>query len=480
MMWLINKRLSSFLSLHYGIVLILINIFAISCVSKNIQYEVPPSRHALTRTSQLHVDSFSGQNFEFMKNILIQEIYRIPNFDYLELYPDENQEQAAIISGEILVYSARDESEQRDKINVKLIQRDIIKRPEGSSQRIRKRVFDFAEVPFRERAVHRTLDLQIRFTVTSAITGKILYKNIEKTSYQQSYIGEERILLIPRAADEMERLGRKLSLQFLERLNPSLSRKKLVLETGSASVPNTFEYATLGHPKILKGNRFAVAQDYDLAIKIWNYVLFSPPPYKNAQTFEFTDNAYENFKTANVPPRLIQSLLKWYGQTLSLAELERELPKVIGITQFRNYGAIIKSHARATKEEDNLNLAAAHNNIGSVYRLQSKLRLAAYHYAKANSYRPLEKYAQAWTDIQQEMGDFDPLNPLVKNTIEAAVSDIPPPDALVKAENVLAEVQARDKEGFPQIQSIELPFLFQENRPSANPSTNEPRTLDLN
>ena len=463
------------------LVMSLISVLLLSgCLSKKIHYEIPPSHHALTEISQLHVDQFSGEDASFLKDILIQEIYKIPNFDYRESYPD-GEEHAAVISGEVLVYSIRDEKEDRRKTQVSLIQRDVIQRPQRTSDRIRKRVYDFAEVPFQERAIHRTLDLDIQFTVTSANTGRILYTNKEKNSFQQSYIGEDNILLMPLEEDEMERLGRQLIRRFLEKLNPSLSRKTLELEVGTAPLPLTLGVADVGHPRILHGNRYAVVEDYEKAIKIWNYVIFAPQGFHNDEEFVFSNEAYAQLRMAKFPDRVIQSLLELHHQTLTLEELDAILPQLVGRSHFRQYSAIIKTHARTSKAVDGLNLAAAHYNLGSVYRLQNRLPLAAYHFAQANAFSPQEKYAQAWTDVQHELGDFNPLDTLMDRTIEAAGKLFPPPEALVKIEEVFADFEEDDtlKDGYPQLKPIVLEVLIDENREDAAPLDQESETAPL-
>ncbi|MBF0286543.1 MAG: hypothetical protein HQM14_01880 [SAR324 cluster bacterium] len=456
-------------------------LFLAGCLPKRVHYEIPPSHHALTGISQLHVDEFAGQNALFFKDILIQEIYKIPNFDYQEIYPT-GSEYAAIITSKVMVYSVRNEKELRDQNRVKLIQRDIVQRPKGSSERIRKRIFDFVEVPYKERAVHRTLDLNISFTVTSAKTNKILYKNTEKVSFQQSYIDEEEILLMPLSQDEMERLGRLLIRRFLEKINPSLSRKSLELEIGTAPLPLSLGMADVGHPRILNGNRYAVIQDYEKAIKIWNYVVFSPQPFASEEIFEFNDRVFAQLKSAKLPPRIIQSLLELHNDSFSLEELNEILPKLIGQRNYLIYSTIIKTHARAAKNRDRLNLAAAHYNLGSVYQLQNKLSLAAYHFAQANAYNPNEKYAQAWTDVQHELGDYNPLDTLMDRTIEAASKQLPPSEALVKVEKRLAGLEegSDNKKDYPELKPTELPILFEENRDTSASSQQTPSpVLDL-
>ena len=74
-----------------------------------------------------------------------------------------------------------------------------------------------------------------------------------------------------------------------------------------------------------------------------------------------------------------------------------------------------------------MNLAAAHYNIGSVYKLRNEMELAAYHFARANAYNPYEKYALAWNEIQHIIGDYNPFDDLNERNVESAAK-IPPPD----------------------------------------------------
>lgn len=441
-------------------------VFLFGCISKQVHYEIPPSRHALTHISQLHVDQFAGQDALLFKDILIQEIYRIPNFDYEEVFPDGDP-HAAAISGEVLVYSVRDNPELRDKTQVSLIQKDALELPEGDNQRLRQQVFDFVEVPFQERAIHRTLDLDIRFVVASATSGKVLYQNTERQSFQQSYVGEKNILAMPLARDEMERLGTRLIHRFLEKINPSLSSKTLQLETGTAPLSWTWDLVDVGHPRILAANRHAIAEDYEKAIKSWNYVIFSPQSFDQDE-FLFTDEVYANLKAAQLPEKVIEPLLELRDQLFTLPELDKTLPQLIGVKDFRKYNSIIKAHARSSNSQDRLNLAAAHYNLGAVYRLQNKLDLAAYHFAQANAFSPKEKYAQAWTDVQHELEDFSSFDTMMERTIEKASKQLAPADALVRATAEAKEEDA-DNAKYPTLQPVELPMLFEESQEVVQP-----------
>ncbi|MGK5090625.1 hypothetical protein WDW89_01265 [Deltaproteobacteria bacterium TL4] len=448
-----------------GALLILVS----ACISTHIEYDIPPSSYAITGITSIYVDTFTGQKAGPFKDTLIRETYKTPVFDSLDHYP-KPRENAAIISGEVLIYAIRDEEVTRPKKVINLIKHDLQSRPDNSSNRLRQQAFEFVEVSFEERVIHRVLDLQIRLIVTSTKTSQVLYQKDEIISFQQSYLGEDAIREIPSAEHEMQKLGQKLFQRFLEKLNPALRTKTLVLETGSAPVPWTAKLVDLGHPGILSGNRFAVRGEYERAIKIWNYVIFAPYVFESSEHFHFTDTVYAQLNAALLPRVVIQPLLKLHEQTFNLIEIDRILIKLLSRDQFQNYGMIIKSHARTSKNRDSKNLAAAHYNLGSVYQLLNKMKLAPYHFAQANAWSPKAKYAQAWTDIQHELGNYNPLDTLMDRTIEEAGKQPPPPEALVQPSLAIAtdkKTVVEEHEGYERLKPEELPLLFEENtRPS--------------
>jgi hypothetical protein len=100
-----------------------------------------------------------------------------------------------------------------------------------------------------------------------------------------------------------------------------------------------------------------------------------------------------------------------------------------------------------------------------VYRLQQRWSLAAYNFAQANAYQPGIKYAQAWTDMQVAAGNYNPLDNLAKNTIEAARTTPPPEDALVQpraASAIIQPVSQPAEMESTRIEPVELPFLSED------------------
>ena len=416
----------SFLVLHLLAVLL-----ASGCSVTHIYHAVPPSPKALSDINSLHVDQFQGERSELFSKILIHEINQRPRLKYLAVYPDISIKKAAVLSAEVRRYSVLDKEEMQHRTHISLVEHRVMqKNPAGLN--IFRRSFEFVEKPYNERLIHRTLDLEIAFKITDIAGVKTLYSNSENASLQQSYSGEENILLIPVASDEMTRIAQLLIQKFLDRINPEPIEHVVELEKGTSPLPWTMGLLDFGHPRIIRYNHFATVSRYDLALKGWNYVLFEPRVYHKSERFIFTDDVYTRLKKADLPHTTLQPLLEIHEKSFAPDEINMVLLGLIPNQDFERYAQIIKSHARISQNIDRLNLAAAHYNLGTVYHLRNELELAAYHFAQANAYNPHERYSQAWTDLQHLQGDYNPLDTLMDRSVESAGKRPPPKGALLQ------------------------------------------------
>ncbi len=428
-----------------------------ACSIKKISYPVTPSPHRLVEVFGFHIDEFKGRGHFLLKDILISQIHRIPNFEYSESYPISKH--AAIISANVLAYSAKDEVLQKNKQQVRLVAEDSPK----SQQLLKATQLKFIEVPHQMLVMHRTLTLQVEIQVRHATSQKILYQNLEKIAFQQTYFGKEQVSLAPDSNDEIERLGQLLFKRFLDKLNPAFQNQTLVLESGSSSL--VWGLFPKEHSGILKGNRYALEGNYEQALKTWSYVTFFPSPFGTKEFFTFDDTFYEKTRMAQIPNIILETLLPYHGQTFSLEQINALLPKIMTRQDFIEHANVIKIHARQEKNQDNVNLAAAHYNLGSVYQIQGKLELASYHFARANAYHPRQKYAQSWTDTQTKFGTLDP------------ASNMPAFDEIATPRNARIQTQStqKDKEMANRSQTVitpsELPVLIEENKQLSQPQT---------
>ena len=427
------------------------------------------SPYALVEVFRFHIDEFQGKENLLLKDILIRQIYYLPNFEYSETYP--NDENSAVISANVLAYSAKDHLVKRQNQQIRLVSKEQPYDQKLPQQQLLKNSFQFIEVPHEVFTMYRTLELQIEFKVTHSQSQKILYQNLEKIAYQQRYIGNSQIHLAPEIADELERLGTLLIKRFLNKLNPVSQKQTLTLETGYSSwFWNLWEQE---HPGILKGNRYAAQGDYEQALKTWSYVTFFPSQFGIKERFTFSETFFEKIRMAQLPSIMIDTLLEYYGKTFSLEQINTLLPKIMTRQDFIEYANLIKIHARHSQSQDTINLAATHYNLGSIYQIQNKLKLASYHLAQANAYDPKQKYAQKWTDIQSQLGTIDLVTttPLPKKLV-------PPQDAKIQPHTNNKEKRVTQT---PQanVQPIPLPILIEENKqiyvPSNTPNTALPQ-----
>ena len=404
------------------------------CTVNHIFYQNPPSANALTDINYIYVDEFKGEQSILFSKILNHVISQQTLLKSLVVFPEKEDPNTAILSVEVIRYEVHDKEELTQPTHIALIEHKVLQDNPAGLNTI-KRVFEFVEKSYPERLIKRTLDLEISFKIVSAGGDDILYLNSENASLKQSYIGEENILLIPDALDEMARLAQLLMQKFIDRINPEPRERVVALEKGSSPVAWTFGMVDFGHPRIVRSNHFASGMRYDLALKGWNYVLFEPWIYPESTRFYFTNQVFSRLKRAGLPHTTLKPLLEVYEKSFDQDEINIVLLGLIPNQDFNRYSQIIKSHARVTKNIDRLNFATSHYNLGLVYQLRNELGLAEYHFAQANAYNPNSKYSQAWTDLQHLKGDYNPLDESMDHSVESAGKLNPPDGALLQPKN---------------------------------------------
>ena len=434
MRFLHNSSVTCYFRFSFITSLLALFLLFSGCTVNQIYYQTPPSAKALTDINYIYIDQFKGEQSVLFSKILTHVINQQPLLKSLVVFPEKEDPNAAILSVEVQRYAVHDTEEITQQTHISLVEHKVLQdNPEGLNTI--KRVFEFVEKSYPERLIKRTLDLEISFKIISAAGDEILYLNPENASLKQSYRGEENILLIPDALDEMARLAQLLMQKFLDRINPEPQERVVALEKGSSPVPWTFGMLDFGHPRIVRSNHFASGMRYDLALKGWNYVLFEPRTYPESTRFFFTNQVFLRLKRAGLPHTTLQPLLEVHEKSFDQDEINIILLGLIPNQDFKRYAQIIKSHARVTQNIDRLNLATSHYNLGVVYQLRSELGLAEYHFSQANAYNPHAKYSQAWTDLQHLRGDYNPLDELMDPSVESAGKLNPPDGALLQPKN---------------------------------------------
>ena len=398
----------------------------LGCSVTKIYHQIPPSPDAISGIQGFYLNSFKGMQSVLFSKILIHEINQLSSLKYFAFIPENNKKNIAVISAEVQTYQVTEKEKILKQNKISLLEKEVVKEnPSGIN--VIKREFEFLEKPYSERSIDRTIHLEIAFKITNSDGDKIFFSSLEKASLNQSYTGEESILLIPDRTDHMVHLAQLLIKKFLDRINPEKTEIVVSLEKGIEPVTWSMGFIDFGHPRIIRSNHFATGGRYDLAIKGWNYVLFEPRTYPETETFTFTDDVFIRLKKTKLPSSTLSPLLGIHGKEFNTEEIDVVLMGLIPSQDFERYAQIIKLHSSRSQKNNRKNFAAAHFNIGSVYKLRNEIQLAAYHFAQANAYNPHEKYALAWNDIQHIIGNYNPLNTLNERNVKSAAK-LPPPD----------------------------------------------------
>ena len=437
-----------------------------ACTTGQITHYPPTQGKPFTGITALFIDRFRGEKSNLLRDLLIREIEGSSFFEYLEDYPDATSEDVAIINAEVRVLSIRDVDESRPKTKVALRDRQVTQ-AQSSGELVKKQAVEFVESQRSQKYVHRTIDLEIGFEFTKRTRKQPIAQKRLLVSYQQVYTGEDRILLIPDPEDEVIRLGGLVMRRLVDEINPVAREYVVDLDPGTAPVPWTMGFVDFGHPRIVEGIGHAEGGDYALAIKVWNTVLYAPQPFPKQDRFEFTTPAYVELRDAGVPKSVMTKLLRLRGQVFDEAGLDMVLRQRLSRESAYRYGILVKAHTRIPGEEEKRNQLAVHYNLGVAHQLSGNLVLAAHHFAQANLMHPDPKYAQAWTDTQVWMGDYNPLDPITEQTIDAAGRRPPPETAMIRPVRLearqLPSSMALDKQaagaGSAGFKPIELPRL---------------------
>ena len=431
----ISNIFSSFFSSK--LIILIFPFFLLGCSVTKIYQNVPPSPEGLVDINSIYILNVQGDQSVLFENILAHEINKQGIFKNLQILPEDSKNTSVLLSAEVTHYFIKDIEENRKQKKILLVEKENIKKNHSGKDSL-KREFEFIEKTFDERAIHRTLDLEISFKVTNVARDKTLFFNSENASFKLSYIGEESILLMPDSIEEMARLSQLIIQKFLDRINPNSTELVVELEKGTSPIPWTLGLIDFGHPRIIRSNHYATGNRLNLALKGWNYVLFEPKTFPKSELFIFTDDVYLRLRKAEIPHSILQTLFGIRGKSFDKDEINIVLLGLISNLEFGRYSKIIKYHSRFDQKIDRINLASAHYNLGSVYKLRNELDLAAYHFAQANAYNPLEKYSQSWINVQNLKGYYNPQEDLFERSIDSFGKKPPPDSALLhpKTESV--------------------------------------------
>ena len=419
------------LNQFFNILFLLSSLLYLSgCSVSKIYQEILPSNFALQSTDFIRLEKFEGENSVLFEKIFYHEMSQQSFFKNATLSSDILKKNVALVTAKVTRYNIHDFDEIKQSKSINLVEKNKIQN-NSSVSNSSKNEFYFVEKIIEVPVIHRTLDLEIRFVIKNSESNKVIHDFKENTSFKNSYVGEERILLIPDSKDEMVRLAEFIMKKFFNKIIPEKREIVIELEKGTDPIKWSFGLLDFGHPKIIRSNHYATGKRYDLALKGWNYVLFEPRPSPESENYFFNDEVYISLKKSKFPASILQNLFSIYGKSFNENEVNKVLLSLLSDYDYNKYSRFVKSQSRLSKSINFLNLASAHFNLGKLHQLSNDLELADYHYAKAYSYNSEEKYSRAWTEIQHLKGNYNPLNDLTEISVESSKNKPPPKNAIL-------------------------------------------------
>lgn len=215
-----------------------------------------------------------------------------------------------------------------------------------------------------------------------------------RLSYQKIYGGQETV---PARTFDVQSALIELADQVAQALRPADWRP---LELATATDPDTG--AELAVPVLRRANRFASQGLIRRAQSLWEVVLFRPgaagaPP--EDERYRVNRRTLNQLRIGEAPKSLLDQLEDWVDtEPTAFVRLRSELRD--DVEGLGGYEERVLELADLQGYRTHLNLAAAHYNLGVVYRAQHRYDLAAHHLAMAYAHNPAPAVLEAWGVLQ--------------------------------------------------------------------------------
>ncbi len=259
--------------------------------------------------------------------------------------------------------------------------------------------FEVRDLPGDElflREIHIKVELRARYGGDNDVAETIQ----RDYSFQKIYLPDQEI---PVASFDLRDAAGELAEILAEVMYPSGISEALPLAVGVDPESNL----KLGHPLLLRGNRFAMNHRFERARSIWRYLLFDPTfggdredGKEREQLFRITRRSLHLLEKAGLEEETLEQIEPLVvNEPMELVEFRQLLRSMLG--GIRKVEGDILNMADHWEDRRHLNLAAAHRNLGILYWLESRYDRAAYHLARAYLNYPREEYLEKWAEIQR-------------------------------------------------------------------------------
>ena len=264
----------------------------------------------------------------------------------------------------------------------------------------------------------RTIDLEAELSVYPHDQDEPMARVRRRISYQKAYPGTDGVSA---PGFDLENAFRELAQLLVEGLDPLLQGGEVGLQ--NAKDPNSG--ADLTHPALHKGNLYAMGGQIDLAIQMWQRVLFDPTPEEvERRTYRITTRTLNQMRRVGVEEDLLERLKPLMEESaLTLVPFRKMLRA--GLDGVHDREGLILTMADLNAASLHSNVAAAHANLGNYYRARKRHDLASFHLARSYAHNPDPAMLERWAGLQRERN----LNPggLEDGSLMEQFLSLPPP-----------------------------------------------------
>ena len=240
----------------------------------------------------------------------------------------------------------------------------------------------------------RTIELDAEVTVMPVEGEERITQLRRRLAYQRIYPDAAPAGALPL---DLENAMRELADLLAEAVEPTAQPDSILLEAGRDPISGE----RLGHPALVKGNRFAVAKSYARAKQAWHSVLFDPSNRELERTYRITERTLNQLRFLGTDEAVLDKLRPLAAEPeMTLVQFRARLRQQLGGV-VENEGVVLTLADRMAAYS-HLNLAAAHVNLAHLYRLEKRHDLSTFHLARAYAHNPREVVLSEWGRIQKE------------------------------------------------------------------------------
>ncbi len=205
----------------------------------------------LQAITTIYVQSLTGENQKEIKDVLFKEI-EARGYKIVDILPDD-EKNMGVLRMWVENYSLWENQEKPKEAPLDL---------------------DLEEKP--KEILRRNALIGVKIDLFDGETGTALIRERFSQPFQQIYVGKKDTERRPKEDKELLRLTKILTQKVMERFETSAEQSEFDLERGEAFGWVADEMHDYGDPRVMKGNDYATAGQYQKAKLMWKIVLFSP------------------------------------------------------------------------------------------------------------------------------------------------------------------------------------------------------------